>query len=81
MTRGDGQMGLMPASMAPSRDMESATWALDEAPKRSNKAVSGLSHTPRTRNPTLPAIFDLFPPLKLKCGSVAAGVRWDLRAK
>jgi hypothetical protein len=46
----------MVASIAPSRDMQSATCALAANPNDERRAASGRRHPARTRNPTLPAI-------------------------
>src|SRR5580698_3381480 len=54
MTRGDAHTGRMPESMAPSRDMQSATCALDASPKAWSNAPSGRAHASRTRKPGLP---------------------------
>src|ERR1017187_5903547 len=56
---GDRQMGLMPASMAPNRDMQSAACALAAIPNASSSACPGRGQGVRTRNPTLPGIVHL----------------------
>jgi hypothetical protein len=54
--RGEGQTGRMPASIAPRRDMLSATWAGEAVPKAASSAASGRRHAACTRNPGLPGI-------------------------
>jgi hypothetical protein len=44
MMRGEFHTGRMPISMAPSRDMQSATWALEALPKAASVAASGRRH-------------------------------------
>jgi hypothetical protein len=61
MMRGEGQIGLMPVSMAPSRDMQSAICELEAGPKAASNAASGRGQFERTRNPTLPDI-EVLPP-------------------
>src|SRR5579883_187213 len=60
MTRGDAHTGRIAASIAPSRDMQSATCALEAAPKASSKDGSGRGQKERTRNPGLPGILQPF---------------------
>src|ERR1700733_3133531 len=56
MTRGEFQMGRISPSIAPMRDMESATWALDAPSKVLRSAASGRVHDETTRKPGLLAI-------------------------
>jgi hypothetical protein len=48
----------MPASIAPSLDIQSATCELAALPNAASKAPSGLGHVARMRNPIFPATED-----------------------
>jgi hypothetical protein len=56
--RGECQIGLIPTSIAPIRDMQSATCALEPRANAASSGASGRCHPVRTRNPTFPAILD-----------------------
>src|SRR5580704_10429916 len=58
--RGEGQIGLMPTSIAPRRDMLSATCGLEALPKACSKDSSGRRHGDCTLNPTFPGIENSF---------------------